>query len=196
VIYVEHIRRDPRIAWEVFRHHGHQDWSSPEDVMVANLARTMKLGPEPHYMCWWQIAGMARLDAWEEHLKSPEGRLYLADSPVAKVMEFYRCGLYDVALGSGAVPSGLHLVEFFTDDDGSLDAIAEWFTVRARSAPSGRLTYVLRRVGLLAPDPGGIAVWTFGSYAEAEPFVRAGAPPDGCTIVSMGVYRNFGEDVP
>jgi hypothetical protein len=196
LIYVEEIRRDRSVALEVFRHHARQDWSADEDVLVANLARTMKLGPEPHHMCWWRIPGIARLDAWERHLKTVEGRLYLAESPVAKVMEFHRCGLYDVCLGEGEMPSGLHLVEFFADDGRGPEEIADRFAARARTAPAGTLTYVLRRVGLLAPDPGGIAVWTFGSYAEAEPFARAEPKIEGCSVVAAGLYRRFGEDVP
>lgn len=199
MIYVEEIRRDRSVALEVFRHHARQDWTSDRDVMVANLARTMKMGPEPHQMCWWRIPGMARLDEWEAHLRSPEGRLYLAESPVAKVMEFRRCGLYDVGFGEGSLPSGLHLVGFFADDGrgGGPEELGERFAARARAAaPAGALRYVLRRVGLLAPDPGGIAVWTFASYAQAEPFARALPAPEGCRVMAAGFYRNFGEDVP
>jgi hypothetical protein len=31
---------------------------------------------------------------------------------------------------------------------------------------------VLRRVGLLGPDPGCLAIWTFAGFAAAEPIVR------------------------
>jgi len=113
MIFAEYIARDRNVPWELFRHHGRQDWASDQDVMVANLARTMKIGPQPHYMCWWRIKSIARMDEWEDYFRSSEGRLYLSESPTGKALHFQRCGLYDEIIGHGEVPSGLHLVEFF-----------------------------------------------------------------------------------
>lgn len=194
MIFAEYIRRERDTPLEVFRHHGRQDWTAPEDRMVANLGRTMKLAPEPHYMCWWAIPAIRRMDEWEAHFRTPEGRLYLAESPVGRALSFAQGGLYDALLGEGAVPSGLHLVEFFAGDDLAPEHLREAFQERA-AAGGARLVYLLRRVGLLAPDPGGMALWTFGRYAEAEPFLRrprGGAVP----IRAAGLYRNFGDDIP
>jgi hypothetical protein len=55
---------------------------------------------------------------------------------------------------------------------------------------------VIKRLGLMAPDPGGIALWTFDSYVAAEGFLRAKAPTGPVTIRSAGLYRNFGDDIP
>jgi hypothetical protein len=196
MIYAEFIARDRNIPWEVFRHHARQDWASEQDRMVANLGRTMKLGPEPHYMCWWQISSLARLDEWEAHFREEAGRLYLAESPVVRAMNFYRCGLYDVIHGEGEVSPGLHLIEFFSSSGMSAEALGDHFAERSAGAGAGRLAYVIHRVGLLAPDPGGMALWSFASYVEAEPFIRRQVPADTVRIESAGLYRNFGDDIP
>lgn len=194
MILAEYIARDRNVPWEVFRHHGRQDWVSDQDVMVANLGRTMKIGPQPHYMCWWRIKSIARMDEWEDYFRTAEGRHYAATSPVPRAMEFYQAGLYDEIIGGGTVPDGLHLVEFFAADDASNDEVRDYF--QRRFGGSGRLTSVIRRLGLMAPDPGGIALWTFDNYVTAEGFMRAKAPAGPVTIRSAGLYRNFGDDIP
>jgi hypothetical protein len=196
MIFVEHIHRDRSTPWEVFRKLGAQEWPAEDDKMIANLGRTMRLAPEPHYMARWQIASIARMDEWEDHFRKPEGRLYLAESPTNKALHFTRCGLYDCIIGAGPVPSGLHLVEYFTPDRIPSGDIERWFKERAAKAGAGQLTYVLTRLGHLAPSPGGIALWTFKSYVEAEPFLRATTRNGPMPITEAGLYRNFGEDIP
>lgn len=196
MIYAEYVDRDRSVPWEIFRHHGRQDWVADGDVMVANLGRTMRLAPVPCYMCWWQIRSIARMDEWEDHFRTPEGQLYLAHSPVGKALNFFRCGLYDEIFGEGQVPSGLHLVEFFNADGVEADRLRGHFQARSEKAPAGRLIYVVNRLGLLAPDPGGMALWTFGSYVEAEPFLRLRQDHGPVRMVEAGLYRNFGDDIP
>ena len=196
MIFLEYIERDRAFPLELFRHHGGQDWSSPEDRKIANLARTMRLAPVPHYMCWWQIKSIARVDAWEAFFRTADGRLYTAESPTSKVLNFTRNGLYDEIVGDGPVPAGLHLAEFFSGDDATAEETRRYFESRANAASTGRLTYVLKRIGLLAPDPGGIALWTFPDYVAAEPFLRTPRPKGALRVVEAGLYRNFGDDIP
>jgi hypothetical protein len=134
------------------------------------------------------------MDSWEAHFRTDEGRLYSATSPVPRAMNFYRSGLYDALTGDGPVTPGLHLVEFF-DGSSSDDAILAGFRHRQERTRDGALQYVLRRVGLMAPDPGGIALWTFPSYVLAEPFMRD-SHFAGITVSESGLYRNFGDDIP
>jgi hypothetical protein len=193
MMFVEYIAPHHSVPIELFHRHAKQEWTPAEDVVVANLARMNKLGPEPHYMCWWEIRSLGRLDEWHAFYTSDEGRLHLARSADAKVIDFQRHGLYDVVIGSGPVAKGLHIVEFFEADALAAGEVRNAFERRAAAAPSGRLDYVLKRLGLLAPDPGGIALWTFGSLAAAEPFLRAPRPekPD---IIAQGVYCPMGEE--
>jgi hypothetical protein len=48
----------------------------------------------------------------------------------------------------------------------------------------------------MAPDPGGMAIWTFDNYVTAEGFMRAKAPHGPVQIVGAGLYHNFGNDIP
>ncbi len=194
LMFVEYIGRPHGVPIDLFHSHAQQDWPASEDVVVANLARMNKLGPEPHYMCWWGIKSLARVDEWRAYYNSEAGRLHLAESGDAKVLDFQQHGLFDIVHGSGVVGGGLHIAEFFDADHLPNAAIADAFNTRAVSAAPGRLAYVLQRLGLLAPDPGGIALWTFPSLAAAEPFLRAPLPRDGVTVSARGVYCPMGEE--
>ena len=196
LIFAEYIEHDPAMPFQLFRHHGRQDWAGEGDTMVLNIGRTMRLAGEPLYMCWWQIKGMARIDEWEAHFRTPEGRLYMADTPVPRALRFTRNGIYEALLGQGSVPAGLHLLEHFAPGEMSDTALRAAFEERARAAPAGRLLYVIRRLARLGPDPGGMALWTFASYAEAEPFLRASPPAGALAVVAAGLYRNFGDELP
>ena len=194
MIFAEYIERPPGTPLHLFRHHGRQDWVADGDVMVANLARTMRLAGEPHFMCWWRIKGIERVDEWEAHFRTPEGRLYQAETPVTSAVNFTRNGLYDEVIGEGKVPVGLHLLELFDADHFAAADLRRLFEARAKSAPAGRLLHVLKRIGKLAADPGSMALWTFDSYAAAEPFLRA-KPPADLPITAAGLYRNFGDEI-
>ena len=195
MIFAEYIEHDPAMPFQVFRKLGHQDWTGAGDKMIANVGRTQRLSGEPFYMCWWEIDGFARLDEWEAHFRTVEGRLYTAETPVSRAMRFTRNGLYDVLVGEGPVPQGLHLVEFFDAAGASHDALRGHYATRIQAASPGKLSYLINRIGLLAPDPGGMALWTFADYVSAEAFIRT--PPQGgpARIVQAGLYRNFGEEI-
>jgi hypothetical protein len=195
MIFGEYIGHDAAVPVQLYRHHGRQDWTGEGDVMVANLARTMRLSGEPTHLVWWRIQSLKRLDEWEEFFRSKEGRLYTAESPVAHAVRFLRNGIYDEVIAQKELPSGLHLVELFDGDDRSAEELKRIFKERTRAAPSGKLLFVLKRLALIAPDPGCIALWTFRSYVEAEPFLRAPPSAGGLRIASAGLYRRFGEEI-
>lgn len=195
MIFAEYIEHDPAVPFQLFRHHGRQDWVGERDRLIANLGRTMRLGGEPHYLVWWQIKGFERIDEWETFFRTPEGRLYTAETPVPRAVRFTRNALFDVVLGSDNVPPGLHLLELFQADDLTHEALRGAFQARARAVAPAQLLYVLKRVATLAPDPGGMALWTFPSYAAAEPFLRAAPPPGFPAILTSGFYRNFGDEI-
>jgi len=196
MIFAEYIEHDRAMPFQIFRKLGHQDWTGEGDKMIANLGRTQRLSGEPFYMCWWEINGFERLDEWEAHFRTPEGRLYTAETAVSRAMHFTRNGLYDALIGNGPVPQGLHLIEFFDGADASNEAIRAYFESRAQKALPGKLTYLINRIGRLAPDPGGMALWTFADYVSAEAFIRTKSMPGAARIVSAGLYRNFGEEIP
>jgi hypothetical protein len=195
MIFAEYIEHDPAMPFQIFRKLGHQDWTGEGDRMIANVGRTQRLGGEPFYMCWWEIKGFARLDEWEAHFRTPEGRLYTAETPVSRAMRFTRNGLYDAIIGDGPLPGGLHLIEFFDAQGAPQSELKEYFQGRATKSAPGKLTYLINRIGLLAPDPGGMAVWTFTDYTAAEDFIRTAPPSGPARFTQAGLYRNFGEEI-
>ena len=94
------------------------------------------------------------------------------------------------------MPEGLHLIEFFEAADASNEALSAYFESRKQTALPGKLTYLINRIGRLAPDPGGMALWTFADYVSAEAFIRAKPSQGPARIVTAGLYRNFGEEIP
>ena len=194
--YVEFIARDRTMPVEIFRALADQaaSWvDAAADRMVLQLGRTLRLGPHPGYLAFWRIAGIARLDAWEAYFDSAA---YRAGNPRSHAMhraiDIAEAGLYDALVEDGTERAGLHLVERFESDAGD-GAIAAWF--RARPAAGGRLAYVLRRVGLLGPDPPHMAIWTFADYASCETFVGAPCTGHDVRVAAAGAYRWLGEEV-
>jgi hypothetical protein len=199
MIFVEYIRPVPGMPASLARHHAPQDWSSPEDVKFANLGRTMKLGPEPIQMCWWQISGFARIDAWEQHMKTDAGRLYRAESPVPAALDFYRFGVYDLVHGDRPPAGKLHVVEFFDADAIGGDPLLSALEIRrqryAGKSQATCLSAVVTRIGKLGPAPGGIAVWSTDSYVSAEPLLRDLAGQASTHVIDVGIYRDIGNEI-
>ncbi|MSP82930.1 MAG: hypothetical protein EXQ94_08355 [Alphaproteobacteria bacterium] len=196
--YVELIARDRVMPIEIFRQFADQSSSWVEgavDRMVLQLGRTMRLGPHPSYLALWRIPDIGRLDAWEEYFSSAP---YLAGGrrshAMHRAIDIASAGLYDALHEDGTTREGLHYVEFFAADaaDG---AIADWFWARRTRYPEAKLGYVLRRVGLLGPDPAHLAVWTFADYAASEPFARDAPPPGPVAIREAGAYRWLGQEI-
>lgn len=195
LIYVEYLRRDRAIPAPVFRHHAKQDWQAEGDVMVGNLARTMKIGPEPHHICLWRIASIKRMDEWEDFFRTAEGRAYVIQSPVAAAVDFYQCGLFDIIIEPDIAPGELALVEFFAPGEATADQLARDFRQREANFAGARQTGLLTRLGLMGPEPGGIALWSFRNYTESEPFLRAQNAKYAARIEAAGFYRPLGEDI-
>ena len=193
MIYAEYIEHDRTLPISIFEYIGRQEgWSGNGDVKLGNLGRAERIGPEPSVICLWRHAGMKRMDEWEASFRTDEARRDPGFAATRLAIHFVRSGLYDEIIGGRALESGLHYVEFFAaDEEYENERIRAHFESRAANYPDGRLDFVLRRVGLLAPDPGCLAVWTFPGYAEVEPLARerhAGSP---LRPTAAGLYYDF-----
>ena len=76
MIYIEFIERDRFMPIEIFRHLGRQssDWAdSAADKLVLQIGRTLRLGPMPSYLVFWEINDIGRLDEWEAYFKFNPG---------------------------------------------------------------------------------------------------------------------------
>ncbi|HJR22660.1 MAG TPA: hypothetical protein VJ822_13615 [Dongiaceae bacterium] len=196
MIFVEYIRHRPHVPLAIASHHAPQDWASDEDVMFANLGRTMKLGPEPTQMCWWQISGLARVDAWERHLHSEAGRLYRAESPVPAALDFYRFGMFDLGHGDKPPAGKLHIAEFFDSDAVNGEQLRAVLEERRQRHAGTILASVVTRIGKLGPAPGGIALWSVEDYVAAEPVVRDETGHRWMHVLDVGLYRDIGREIP
>ncbi len=198
MIYVEVFERDRFIPLEIFRFMGdHAGWSDPDDNLFANLARTMRIGPLPPNMAFWQCKGLERLDEWEAFFRSDEGMRDVHEQASLKTLHLKHAGCYDVIVEGPKPGGGLHYVEFLDPGPELADeAMAEHFTRRAEAHAHGVLNIVVRRIGLLGPRHiGDMAVWTFASYAAAEPIFRERHAEGPLRPVQAGVYRRFGEEI-
>jgi|SRR5579871_1583527 len=193
MIYAEYIEHDRSLPIQIFEHVGRQSgWVSDVDRKVANLGRAERIGPEPSVICLWRHSGMARMDEWEASFRTDEARRNPASQAIRLALHFRFCGLYDEIVGEAPLARGLHYVEFFRSEEAVSDEdMRRNFVARARRYPEGRLDFVLRRVGLLGPDPGGLAIWTFAGYAAAEPIVRERHGDNPLRPLAAGLYYDF-----
>jgi hypothetical protein len=184
-------------------------WS--DDRMILSLGRTWRLGPEPEYMTVWHTpaAGLGRLDAWDKLFRS--GEADALDKPFRELARIDRAGCYEALLDpirqSGTtgdvarieagrrVSSGIYYAEFF-EPVASNDEIRELYQERAASHRTLTLALCSVRIGKLAPDPGGLAVWTLPSYAALAAIARdlddMMAPVH---LGAAGVYNDVGQEI-
>lgn len=198
MIYAEYIERDRYMPFEIFRHLGDQSsWVDPHDKLVGSFGRTMRLGRMPGYVAFWQCKGMARLDEWEAHFNSDAGMRDHHERATHKAIHLQYAGCYDeVVQGPAANRDGLHCIEYFAAAAKLADrVIADHFKARAARQPQATLNFVLRRIGMLGPEPGNLAVWTFNDYVALEPFARAISDDDPFRPTDVGVYRWFGKEI-
>jgi hypothetical protein len=193
VIYAEFIEHDRNLPIQIFEHLGRQNsWVSDIDVKIANLGRAERIGPEPSVICLWRHPGMGRMDEWEASFRTDAARRDPAFQATRMAIHFTRGGLYDEIVGGEPLGEGLHYIEFFSaGEDIADEQLRNNFLKRAKHYPDGRLGFVLRRVGLLAPDPGCLAIWTFAGYAAAEAIVRERHGANPLKPVQAGLYYNF-----
>jgi hypothetical protein len=196
MMYVEFIERDRFMPIEIFRHLGDQKTSwAGADRMVLQLGRTLRLGPVPSYLAFWRIDGIARLDAWEDYFRSDAWPHNARSQALHRAVHIQRGGLYDdLVLETDMAENRLYYVEYFeAPGDTPADGLVAAFVSRGRE--NARLHFLLRRIGLLGPDPAHLAVWTLPDYLALEAFARAPAQPGPARILTVGVYRDFGREV-
>jgi hypothetical protein len=184
-------------------------WS--EDQMVLSIGRTWRLGPEPEYMTVWYTptAGFARLDEWDRVFRS--GEADDVEKPFSEVARIERAGCYEALLepvrrsaaGGGAERSeagsrtrgAIYYAEFF-EPVGANDEIRALYVERAVAHPNLTLALCIVRIGKLAPDPGGLAVWTLPSYGALAAIARDfDDRSDPVRLATAGVYNDVGREI-
>ncbi len=198
MIYVEYIERDRFLPIEIFRKLGDQSsWTDSQDTLAGSFGRTMRIGPMPSYLAFWRCKGMKRMDEWEAHFNSPEAQFDLAEKATHRAIHLQYGGCYDELLTAPKVDGDkLFCIEYFPAHTRlSSEDLLRHYRARTEKQPKASLNFVLRRIGRLGPDPGGIAVWSFADYCDLEPFERARDDDDPLRPAEIGVYRWFGKEI-
>ncbi len=194
MIYSEYIDRDRALPLEIFRYLARQEyWTGEGDEKVVNIGRTKTIGPRPGYLSCWRIKDIARMDEWEAYFRSEDSLRDVTERATFHALDFQRAGLHDELLLTPLPDAGLHYVEFFeAGEEVSDDDVREHFAGRAKAYGGAALKVLLRRVGLLAPEPGDIAIWSFPDYVAVEPIVRERHAGHPLRPRAAGLYRNVG----
>jgi hypothetical protein len=198
MIYIEFCSRKPDASLEAFHeawHNGQEGWGgSFDDLLAWSGARTWRLGPEPEYLAVWDVrdAGLSRLDDWDRIFKGGEADSF--EDPFAAVARIDFGGWYEGLIESTRVRGKRYYAEYFRPT-GPDDEIRSLYRDRDAKHDDLDLIVLVRRVGKLAPDPGGLAVWSAETFAEMQHIVT---DLDGVDhpveLVMAGVYADVGEE--
>ena len=199
LVYIEYISRLPGIDLETFRAQaaqGQEGWDSGyEDELVLSVGRTWRLGPDPGYMTVWHTrnAGIDRIDAWDRIFRS--GDADALEQPFFQVARIDVAGCYDPLLEPVPACNGTYYAEFFAAHD-TADAVRSFYESRAKQHPEFTLNLLVQRIGKLAPEPGGLAVWTIPDFAA---LASVTTELDGVNVPirlsAAGTYADFGREI-
>jgi hypothetical protein len=200
MIYVEYISRRPDVDLATFHAAvttGQEGWDSDysEDHLVWSAARTWRLGPAPEYVGVWYTPGgsLDRIDEWDRIFRSGHADVHENVFRRAAIIE--RAGCYQPLCEPVRARDGIYYAEYFRPAADST-AIRSFFDERARRHADLTLNLLVRRIGHLAPDPGGIAVWTVPSFAALATIateLEGGREP--IELVSAGTYVDVGREI-
>lgn len=171
--------------------------SYPEDVLLMNVGRTWRLGPEPEYLVVYYTpgSGLERLTEWERLFSSGEvARLEAQTRATGRIDE---AGCFVPLREPVVARGGRYYAEFFdVAEERTRDDVATWFGERLDAHDGFTLHLVADRIGHLGPDPRGLAVWGIPGYAELG---RIAEELDGVTdpirVVRAGLYADIGDEI-
>lgn len=199
LVYIEYISRLPGVDLETFRAQaaqGQEGWDSGyEDELVLSVGRTWRLGPDPGYMTVWHTrnAGLDRIDAWDRIFRN--GQADDLEQPFFQVARIDVAGCYDPLLEPVPARNGTYYAEFFAARD-TADAVRSFYEIRAKQHPEFTLNLLVQRIGKLAPEPGGLAVWTIPDFAALD---SVATELDGINapirLAAAGTYADFGREI-
>jgi hypothetical protein len=201
LVYIEYISRRPGVSLEAFHAlagHGQTGWGeeNPEEVLLANLGRTWRTGPEPEYLAFWYTPGQGldRFDDWERIFRSGDADEF--EEPFKIAARIDRAGSYDPLIDPKPVATERVYIEFFDIAEGAThDEVRSAYEQRAGGHPELELFFVLDRIGRLGPDPRGLAVWGLPSWAHLEEIARDLDGVDApVRLVNAGMYSEFGKE--
>lgn len=204
MIYIEYISRRPGVPLAEFHRGviaGQQGWANahPEDRLIWSAGRTWRMGPEPEYVgAWWTPeSGFERIDEWDRIFRSGDVAGY--EDPFREVARIVAAGCYESLRQPVAAAGGMYYAEFFEVADAGtvgMREVTEFFGARAEKLPGMTLNLLAHRIGKLAPDPGGLAVWTIPDFAALADIA---SDLDGVRqpvrLLAAGTYADIGREI-
>jgi hypothetical protein len=200
IVYIEYISRLPGASLEQFHFvagRGQSSWSGEyeDDRLVLNLARTMRLGPEPGYLAVWYNAraGIERIEDWIDIFQS--GAADHIEEPFKMAAQIDFAGCYE-PLVEPVQGRGPYYYGEYVDFDGSHDDVRALYEKRRARHPELELNLLADRIGTLGPDPRGLAVWSLPTVGHLDAVARDLDGGSGAVrLVASGLYSDVGREI-
>jgi hypothetical protein len=200
LVYIEYISRRPGVSLEAFHFAASRQerWSSEyaDDVLLLNLGRTFRTGPEPEYMAVWYTpaAGLERIGAWERVFQAHEADELEEHFKLGARID--KAGSYEPLLEPVARRGGLYYAEYLDFAPGaSRDDVRDLFAARRDAHEGVELCLLCDRIGRLAPDPRALAIWDIGAWERLDGIARElDAVESPVRLVTAGLYRDLGQE--
>lgn len=198
---MEYISRRPGVSIEAFHFaagRGQSGWSSEhaDDVLLLNLGRTFRTGPEPEYVAVWYTAGagLERIGEWERIFASGEADHLEETFRLAARID--TAGCYEPLLEPVQGRDGLYYGEYLEFVPGvTRGEVVTFFAQRRDMQVDLTLNLLCDRIGGLGPDPRCLAFWTVPGWDALEDVVR---DLDGVDtpvrLVHGALYRDLGAE--
>ncbi|MGH2355824.1 MAG: hypothetical protein ACRDJN_29800 [Chloroflexota bacterium] len=201
LVYVEYISRRAEVGLREFHEdaiRAQERWATTgqgQDQSLLSAARTWRLGPEPEYIHVWYSPGreLERLDDWEGIFRAGEAERH--EATVGRVSRIDRAGCYRALRPPVAARNGTYYAELFRAT-GDLNDVRAHFDARVSRHPTILLNLLAVRIGRLAPDPGGLAVWTLPSFAAlAELAEELDGVREPLVLEDAATYADTGREI-
>jgi hypothetical protein len=200
VIYIEYISRRPGVPLAEFHagvETGQEGWdaSFDDDQLVWSAARTWRLGPAPEYLGVWYSpnASFDRIDGWDRIFRA--GHTDVHEQGFQKVAQIELAGCYRPLREPVRARRATYYAEYFRPGPDP-EQTARFFDERAQSHPDFTLNLLVERIGRLAPEPGGLAVWSIPNFAALGSIA---AELDGVRepieLIAAGTYTDVGREI-
>ncbi|HLZ09702.1 MAG TPA: hypothetical protein VKT80_14020 [Chloroflexota bacterium] len=200
MIYVEYISRRPGVTLADFHaavETGQEGWDATyqEDHLIWSAGRTWRLGPAPEYLGVWYSphADFERIDDWERIFRGGEAEIH--ENVFRKVATIEAAGCYRPLREPVRARGQTYYVEYFRPGTDS-NQTSRFFEERARRHAGFTLNLLVERIGRLAPEPGGIAVWSIPTFAA---LASIASELDGLRepieLVAAGTYADVGQEI-
>lgn len=200
LVYVEFISRRPGVSLETFHtlvRSSQDDWAAEQadDVIVAKLGRTYRLGPEPEYLyAWWLPRhGLERLQDWESAFASVSDTIGASIEAAGRID---RAGCYDPLEEPIVATSERYYLERLDFAPGATrEDVQSFYTKRRSQHPELTLNLLIDRIGGLGPDPRCLALWGLPSWADLDGVARDLEGIDHpVRMVTAGTYTVIGNE--